>query len=260
MSYMKKIKVKFLLTLLVAVVLAVFSATSGLNLLSASADVGASGEAADPVLSGLLNTTEHISYMSGYADGSFEPDSEITRAEAAMVFYRLLNDQNVPITETFADVKSGDWYAEAVNTLASLDIVGGDEKGAFRPKDSITRAEFIALVMHFGNVFCGCENIFTDVDEDAWYYDYVMSAVDLDWVSGYADGTFHPNEYITRAEVANITNRVLDRQPDIDYLEENAESINEFDDVEPDYWACYDILEACISHDHTEVNGTEVWK
>lgn len=265
---MKKIREKFLLPLVVAVMLVMSAATAvlpGSLPLHASADTlntsgGAGGMIAEPVLSELLNTTDHISYMSGYADGSFEPEGEITRAEVAMVFYRLLNDRDVPITSSFADVQDGAWFADAVNTLASLNIIDGYGNGAFHPADSITRAEFIALIMHFGNVYGGCENIFTDVDENAWYYDYVMSAVALDWVDGYADGTFRPSAYITRAEVANITNRMLDRQPDIEYIEENAASLNEFDDVGPDCWACYDILEACISHNHTEVNGTEVWK
>ena len=136
-------------------------------------------EPADPDdtgVSDLLNTEDHIQYLFGYPDGTFGPENNMTRAEVAQMFYNLLLDQDVEITKTFDDVPANAWYAKAVNTLASLDIISGVGDNKFEPERSITRAEFTAMAMKFAVGGEEGENIFSDVDEDDWFYADMMEA------------------------------------------------------------------------------------
>lgn len=219
-------------------------------------------DVADPGDTGVadrLNTAEHIRYLEGYPDGSFAPDSDMTRAEAAQMFYRLLLDKNVPITVRFDDVAAGAWYAEAVETLASLGILEGVGGGRFAPERSITRAEFTAIAMRFTKLAAAGENIFTDVAGDAWYCDAVISAVHYGWISGYPDGTFAPDSTITRAEVAAVVNRMLDRSGDEGYFRSHADALVRFADLAESHWAYCEVMEAANAHDYTKINGLERW-
>jgi hypothetical protein len=202
---------------------------------------------ADPKETGVtkwLDTTEHTAYLTGYEDGTFAPDSNMTRAEVATMFYGLLLDKNVPITSTFTDVPEGEWYTTPVNTLASLGMISGYSDGTFRPNDPITRAEFTAMSMAFANQASSTENKFSDVDQNDWFYPYISSAANYGWVGGYGDGTFLPNGNITREEAVTIVNNILGRTPDKDAVDQNQSQLKQFSDVSPDRWSYYGICEA----------------
>ncbi len=218
-------------------------------------------EPADPDdtgVSDLLNTEGHIQYLFGYPDGTFGPENNMTRAEVAQMFYNLLLDQDVEITKTFDDVPANAWYAKAVNTLASLDIISGVGDNKFEPERSITRAEFTAMAMKFAVGGEEGENIFSDVDEDDWFYDAVVNSIQYGWIHGYGDGTFRPNNPITRAEVTAIVNNMLGRAADEDFVDEHAEELTQFSDIEK-HWAYYHIVEATNDHDYTKPSSGENW-
>ena len=218
-------------------------------------------EPADPDdtgVSDLLNTEDHIQYLFGYPDGTFGPENNMTRAEVAQMFYNLLLDQDVEITKTFDDVPANAWYAKAVNTLASLDIISGVGDNKFEPERSITRAEFTAMAMKFAVGGEEGENIFSDVDENDWFYDAVVNSIQYGWIHGYGDGMFRPNNPITRAEVTAIVNNMLGRAADEDFVDEHAEELTPFSDIEK-HWAYYHIVEATNDHDYTKPSSGENW-
>ena len=217
---------------------------------------------ADPFDTGVgnwLNTKDHTAYLGGYGGGLFGPDDNMTRGQAAQMFYNLLLDKDVPITVSFTDVAPDAWYATAVNTLASLGIVTGYGNGQFGPDDSITRAQFTTIAMRFANLDTSGENIFTDVSEDDWFYEFVVGAIKYGWIGGYPDGRFGPNDTITRAQVTTIVNRMLGRSADEDYVERNIEELTRFTDVPDTHWAYYNIMEATNAHDYDRVSGGEDW-
>ena len=220
-------------------------------------------DVADPGDTGVsdrLNTAEHIKYLEGYSNGEFGADNDMTRAEAAQMFYRLLLDKNVPVTVRFDDVREGAWYAGAVEALASMGIVKGVGGGRFAPERSITRAEFTAMAMRFAHLDTGGENIFADVAEGAWYYGAVVGSVKYGWITGYPDGNFGPDNTITRAEAAAVVNRMLGRSGDDSYLRAHGGSLTRFPDLAEGHWAYRDIMEAVNAHEFTIINGTEHWK
>lgn len=213
----------------------------------------------DTGVSGRLNTRDHFAYLQGYPGNRFGPDDNMTRAQAAQMFYNLLLDQDVAGAAAFDDVAPDAWYAEAVEALASLGIVEGVGGGMFAPERVITRAEFTVIAMRFARLETGGENPFSDVSADDWFYDYVVGSAQYGWITGYADGTFRPNSTITRAEVTAITNRMLNRAADRDYVDGHSGGLTRFDDVSAIYWAYYDIMEAVNGHDYERENGAEDW-
>ena len=216
---------------------------------------------ADPTetgVAGWLQTREHIAYLGGYGNGLFGPDDNMTRAQAAQMFYNLLLNKNVDITVNFTDVPADEWYGNAVRTLASLGVIKGIGDGQFAPNRTITRAEFTVIAMRFANVSADVTNPFTDIATNDWYYTAVTSAVSYGWITGYSDGTFKPMATITRAEVATIVNRMLARTADRNFVDSSA--VTRFDDVPATYWAYYNIAEATTAHTHTIDNdGVESW-
>ena len=214
----------------------------------------------DTGVSDWLITGEHIQYLGGYGGGLFGPTDNMTRAQAAQMFYNLLKNKDVPITMQFTDVSADAWYAEAVQVLASLGIINGVGGGRYEPNRAITRAEFTAIAMRFARVDTSGADIFPDVKADDWFYEVVVSAVTYGWVNGYADGTFRPNATITRAEVTAIVNRMLGRSADKTYVDAHADKLTQFTDVSPYYWAYYDIMEAANAHNHTNNGGSETWQ
>lgn len=219
-------------------------------------------QVADPDETGVsdwLNTADHIVYLNGYMDGIFRPDDNMTRAEVAQMFYNLLNDKDVAIAVSFSDVASDAWYAEAVNTLASLGMITGVGDNKYEPDRSITRAEFTAIAMRFADLATGGENVFSDVAEDAWYHDYVVGSIQYGWITGYPDGTFRPENTITRAEVTTIVNRMLGRSADRTFIAEHADELRSFSDVTTSHWSYYAVMEATNAHDFTKDNGVETW-
>ena len=213
----------------------------------------------DTGVSGWLNTDDHMAYLSGYPDSLFGPDNNMTRAEVAQMFYNLLLDKDVPITVSFDDVDSSTWYATAVNTLGSLGIIAGVGDNQFAPERSITRAEFATIATQFAHVQAVDVDSFSDVNEGDWFYNYVATAAQYGWIGGYPDGTFKPNNSITRAEVTTIVNRMLGRSADADYLERHAEDLVQFGDLTSDHWAYDQIMEATNAHAYDKVSGGEDW-
>ena len=217
---------------------------------------------ADPDDTGVadwLNTKDHDVFLNGYPDGSFGPDRSMTRAEVAAMFSNLLLDKNVPITTSFSDVAEDAWYADAVNMLASLDMIAGYEDGTFRPDAPITRAEFTAIAMRFADAAPEGENIFSDVHAGDWFYDVVVGSIQYGWIGGYEDGTFRPQNTITRAEVTAITNRMLGRVADEAFIDA-ADALRSFSDLSDAHWAYYSIMEATNAHDYTTSDGVEEWE
>lgn len=217
---------------------------------------------ADPFATGVgnwLNTKDHIQYLSGYGDGKFGPTDNMTRAQVAQMFYNLLLNKSVPITVSFTDVAADAWYAQAVNTLASLGIVNGVGSSQFAPERAITRAEFTAIAMRFAHLDTTGENIFSDVKPDDWFYAQVVGSIKYGWITGYTDGTFRPDSTITRAEVTTIVNRMLGRSADKAFVDSYADTLTQFDDVSRTYWAYYQIMEAANAHDYKMINGVEDW-
>ena len=199
-------------------------------------------------------------YLQGFPNGCFGPSQNMTRAEAAQMFYNLLLDKDVTQTVTFSDVPADAWYADAVNTLASIGILEGVGGDRFEPTRVITRAEFTAIGMRFGDLSTEGENIFSDVDEDDWFYDVVVGSIQYGWINGFTDGTFRPYQTITRAEVTVITNRMLGRSADEDYVDEHGDQLRKFCDVDKDNWAYYDIAEATNAHEYVKSGSQETWE
>ena len=202
-----------------------------------------------------LNTEDHVSYLIGYEDGTVRPEADITRAEVATIFFRLLEDDvrdaNWNTTSGFPDVNVGDWFNTAVSTLTGMGKIIGYEDGTFRPNEPITRAEFVTIATRFYDYTAKYEpDTFPDVDADAWYADYIQAAVDMDLILGDDDGTFRPNAPITRAEAAAIVNRMLGRRPHEDHLLPE-EDMNMWPDNSKDAWYYEDIQEATNSHTYS---------
>ncbi len=207
----------------------------------------------DEYIPNWLNTTDHYAYIVGYEDGTIRPQNNITRAEVATIFFRLLTDnareRYWSTTNDFSDVAAESWYNNAISTLSNMGIINGYEDGTFKPNAPITRAEFTAIATRFFDYEAEYDGAFNDVSARAWYADYVQAAVDMGLVDGYPDGGFHPDAYITRAEACTIVNRVLHRVPHEDHL--LSESVmNTWPDNPKSAWYYEDMQEATNSHDY----------
>jgi len=210
-----------------------------------------------PLDGGLLNTEDHLPYIFGYPNGSVKAENNITRAETAVLFYRLLINQGTTAGNRFSDVPDGQWYSIQINYLASLGVLSGRPGGVFKPNDSITRAEFASIASKFDELSSTSRNIFKDVSIDHWAVRAINSVYAKGWISGNADGTFRPNDIIKRGEIAAIVNKMLDRSINAASL---AKVKNPYKDMKPTHWAYADIIEASIAHEYTRgCDGTESW-
>lgn len=210
-----------------------------------------------------LNTEDHVAYIIGYEDGTVRPGANITRAEVATIFFRLLTDETRESywsqSSGFTDVASGAWYNNAVSTLTRAGILDGYEDGSFRPNASITRAEFTKIAVSFFKHAGGASaNPFNDVPDSAWYAEFVKAAAELGLIDGYEDGTFRPNAPITRAEACTIVNRTLGRAPDKDNLLPEHEMLT-WPDNSRDAWYYAQIQEATNGHDYQWLGAIELW-
>lgn len=173
-----------------------------------------------------LNTEDHYGYIVGYPDGNVKPAGNITRAEVATIFFRLLTDeardQYWAQTNSYSDVAADQWFNNAISTLSNAGIINGYEDGTFRPNSPITRAEFAKIAASFFTYADKeYQGLFPDVPESKWYAKYVEAASELGLITGYEDGTFRPERNITRAEACTIVNRTLDRHPHEEHLLED---------------------------------------
>ena len=209
-----------------------------------------------------LNTTDHFAYIVGYGNGEVRPQNNITRAEVATIFFRLLTDdvrdENLTKTNRYSDVAATSWYNTAVSTLSSMGIITGYPDGTFRPNAAITRAEFAAIASRFETLTEGTKS-FSDVPGSHWAAKYINFAATRGWVNGYADGTFKPNNSITRAEVAAVTCRLLERNADQSYIRSHLSELRAFTDVSESHWAYWYTMEAANGHDYTKSGSSETW-
>ena len=164
-----------------------------------------------------LNGDDHYAYIVGYPNGNVEPNGNITRAEVATIFFRLLTEKvrtaNSTQSNSLSDVTRGQWFNHAVSTLSSMGIVKGHNDGTFAPNAPITRAEFAAIAARFDDKNTDMSSKFTDIASH-WAKNEIGIAANKGWINGYPDGTFRPNQYITRAEAMTLVNRVLNRLPE----------------------------------------------
>lgn len=209
-----------------------------------------------------LNGEDHYAYMIGYPDGLVHPERNITRAEVATIFFRLLTDEareaNLSTVNSFGDVEDGMWFNVSVSTMANMGIVNGYPDGDFHPNDNITRAEFAAIAARFDKEAKDSANIFTDIDGH-WAKSYILRAVNRGWINGYPDSTFRPDRLATRAEVAAMVNRVLVRDPE-DPDDLLPDMIKWPDNMDTRAWYYLDIQEATNTHEYErQTKPTEVW-
>ena len=164
-----------------------------------------------------LNGDDHFAYIVGYPNGNVEPNGNITRAEVATIFFRLLTEEvrtaNSTQSNSLSDVTRGQWFNHAVSTLSSMGIVKGHNDGTFAPNAPITRAEFAAIAARFDDKNTDTSSKFTDIASH-WAKNEIGIAANKGWINGYPDGTFRPNQCITRAEAMTLVNRVLNRLPE----------------------------------------------
>ena len=210
-----------------------------------------------------LNKEDHIAYVSGYPDGTVQPEGYITREEVATIFFRLLTDSSRAdfITEynPYPDVEYGRWSYYAITTMTNGDLMLGRPGGVFDPGANITRAEFAVVASLFSNAQYSGPDQFTDIS-DHWARDYINRAAAEGWVAGYPDGTFGPDRFITRAEVMALVNEVLERAPDADYM---LEDMTVWPDNPESAWYYEDVQEATNSHAYVWRNSqhtSEDWE
>lgn len=208
-----------------------------------------------------LNRTDHFAFLVGYADGTFGPKRNMTRAEVTTMFARLLTEQieaDKTYSNTFSDVPKGYWAANYIGYMQQFGIITGYSDGSFRPDAPVTRAEFAAIASRFEKLTEGSKS-FTDVPDTYWAARYINFAATRGWVTGYSDGTFKPEHSITRAEVAAVTCRLLERSADQTYIRSHIGELRTFADVTESHWAYWYAMEAANGHDYTKSGGSENW-
>ena len=209
-----------------------------------------------------LNGDDHYAYIVGYPNGNVEPNGNITRAEVATIFFRLLTEKvrtaNSTQSNSLSDVTRGQWFNHAVSTLSSMGIVKGHNDGTFAPNAPITRAEFAAIAARFDDKNTDTSSKFTDIASH-WAKNEIGIAANKGWINGYPDGTFRPNQYITRAEAMTLVNRVLNRLP-----ENSSDLLDSMikwpDNSDASQWFYLAVQEATNSHYYkTKENKFEKW-
>ena len=208
-----------------------------------------------------LNRTDHFIFLVGYTDGTFGPERDMTRAEVTTMFARLLTEQieaDKTYSNTFSDVPKGYWAANYIGYMQQFGIITGYSDGSFRPDAPVTRAEFAAIASRFEKLTEGSKS-FTDVPDTYWAARYINFAATRGWVTGYSDGTFKPENTITRAEVAAVTCRLLERSADQSYIRSHLKELRTFSDVTESHWAYWYAMEAANGHDYTKSGGSENW-
>ena len=215
----------------------------------------------DPVKPMLeLNKEDHYAYMIGYPNKNFMPSGNITRAEAVTIFFRMLTDDSRNrfwiTTNEFNDVKSTDWYNNALSTMANANVIEADANGNYRPDEAMTRADFAILLTKFFDEPGTSSHSLTDIS--GHYAEAAIAKVaQKGWIEGYPDGTFKPDAHISRAETAKLVNRILERTPHIDGL---LEYMIEFPDVVKSEWYYAEVQEATNSHEYERESKTfENW-
>ena len=208
-----------------------------------------------------LNKADHMAYIQGFPDGTVRPHANISRAEVATIFFRLLTEaarkENATTKHSFSDVEDGAWYAEAVATLTAMGILKGRSTDCFDPMATITRAEFAAVAARFDSEVYDGPDLFPDI-EGHWANAEINRAAKKGWVKGDNNGLFRPNSPITRAEAVTLINRVLERTVEKDVLLPEMKSFP--DNSDPTVWYYTAIQEAANSHTYTkDKTEKETW-
>ena len=190
-----------------------------------------------------LDMSNLKAYVNGYPDGTFHPNADITRAEAAQMLYSLIiNEDKADYADNalkFSDVSADDWYVKPVGYLSKWEIIKGYPDGTFKGDDAITRAEFCAILTRFVKLDEGGALDFNDVEASHWAYDNILTAFNKGWIIGYPDGSFRPEASITRAEAVTMINRAIGRN-----VEDFSSCAMKFSDVGEDEWFYANILAA----------------
>lgn len=199
----------------------------------------------------VLNKEIHFNYVIGYTDGTIRPNNDISRAEVATIFFRLLTDeareQYTTTAGNFTDVKAGMWCNRAIATLTNMGIIKGYTDGTFQPNKSITRAELATIIARFAKLDVNTKT-FSDINGH-WAQKNIELAAGNGWINGYEDGTFRPNNNITRAETFAMINRVLDRQTEsVSDLLPTSEMNMWSDNLNENAWYYKDVQEATNYH------------
>ena len=199
----------------------------------------------------VLNKEIHFNYVIGYTDGTIRPNNDISRAEVATIFFRLLTDeareQYTTTAGNFTDVKAGMWCNRAIATLTNMGIIKGYTDGSFQPNKSITRAELATIIARFAKLDVNTKT-FSDINGH-WAQKNIELAAGNGWINGYEDGTFRPNNNITRAETFAMINRVLDRQTEsVSDLLPTSDMNMWSDNMNENAWYYKDVQEATNYH------------
>ena len=205
-----------------------------------------------------LDKGDHTAYIIGYPDSTVRPQQPITRAEVATIFFRLLTEdsrnEHWASTNHYSDVADTDWYNNAISTLTNMGVLKGDGQGHFFPNAPITRAEFAAIAARFSTQTAADTTAFSDVPASFWGAKEIAKAEKLGWIKGYPDGTFRPENNITRAEAMTLVNRVLERAVDAGGL--HRDMVIWSDNPDTGAWPYYDVQEATNSHGYMRTEET----
>ena len=209
-----------------------------------------------------LNGDDHFAYIVGYPDGNVKPSGNITRAEVATIFFRLLTEEvrtaNSTQSNSLSDVSRGQWFNHAISTLSSMGIVKGNPDGTFDPDAPITRAEFAAIAARFDDKNTNNTSNFSDIASH-WAKDEIGVAANKGWINGYPDSTFRPDQYITRAEAMTLVNRVLNRLP-----EKSEDLLDDMikwpDNADASVWYYLAVQEATNSHDYSDKSDADKYE
>ena len=197
-----------------------------------------------------LNNENHFAYIVGYEDETVRPNANITRAEVAAIFFRLLKDdvrdKNLTAENAFNDVAFGLWHNKSISTMAKIGILKGRTSDTFAPNAPITRAEFAAICSRFDRSNVEIKSDFNDISGH-WAEKEIRRAASLGWIKGYADGSFKPDQNITRAEAASMINRMLHRLPET--ADDLLDGMIQWQDNQPSDWYYINMQEATNSHD-----------
>jgi hypothetical protein len=208
----------------------------------------------------VLNKTDHYQYIQGYEDNTVRPEANITREEVAAVFFRLLTEdsrvEHFSEEVEFSDVEDTRWSKKYIATLSNAEVLEGYEDNTFKPGNFITRAELAVVTSRFDSLIPSEENMFTDIGGH-WASEHINSAAEKGWVDGYEDGTFKPDDYITRAEFVTLVNNVLNRKVEKENI---LPDVLQFEDLDESKWYYEAMQEAINSHKYERLeNGYEEW-
>lgn len=225
------------------------AANGSVDSLTLSADysvASATGSISTSVNTTIEGELTHKPYIDGYPDGTFRPDNPIIRAETAQMLYNLFGTYSSAYSGSFHDVSSSIWYYDAVMSMNETSVIEGYSDGTFRPENDISRAEFVAMVTRLLGLTATGNSSFTDVPSTHWAASSIAAAEEAGLVEGYSDGTFAPEDNLTRSQAVNVINKMQDRVPNSSMFTVSDSPF--IDIINPSHWAFYDIIEAAVEH------------